>query len=107
MCFNKSMRLPALLGAMVLALMLGACGTLAPSISAPIELPVIPTSLTRCERPSALPTAALSVADVERYWARDRVALVKCGANIAALDRFYDGLRAHLVGGKQEAGDER
>ena len=93
---------------MVLALMLGACGTLAPSNSAPIELPVIPTSLTRCERPSALPTAALSVADVERYWARDRVALVKCGASLAALEQFYVSLRAHLAtAANKGAGDER
>jgi hypothetical protein len=77
--------------------MLAACGTLAPSNNAPIELPIIPASLTRCARPVALPMAALSVGDVERYWARDRVALVKCGANLAALDRFYDQLRARLA----------
>lgn len=56
--------------------------------------------MTHCDRPVALPTADLNVADVERYWARDRVALVKCGANLLALDRFYEGLRAKLADAK-------
>lgn len=43
-----------------------------------------------------LPTTALSQADVERYWARDRVALVKCGANLSATDHFYTDLRTRL-----------
>ena len=85
--------------------MLAGCGTLAPSDSAPIDLPLLPASLTHCERPLALPTAALSGADVERYWARDRVALVKCGANLAALDRFYWDLHARL--GAARRGGER
>ena len=77
--------------------MLAACGTLAPSNNAPVELPIIPASLTQCARPVTLPVAALSASDVERYWARDRVALLKCGANLAALDRFYDDLRARFA----------
>ncbi len=85
---------------MLLGSMLAACGTLAPSSSAPIELPVIPASLTNCDRPVPLPTADLNQADVERYWARDRAALLKCGANLAAVDRFYQGLSATLSAAK-------
>jgi len=32
----------------------------------------------------------MSRADVERYWARDRAALVRCGANVAGLVGYYD-----------------
>ena len=104
MCFNRSMPLPALLAATPVALMLAACGTLAPSNSAPIELPLVSAGLTHCQRPVALPAAELSAADVERYWARDRVALVKCGANLAALDRFYQDLHARLGTAKRGGG---
>ena len=61
-------------------------------------------SLTHCERPVVLPTEALSGADVERSWARDRVALVKCGANLAALDRFYENLLARLGAARRGGG---
>jgi len=42
----------------------------------------------------------MSQADVERYWARDRVALAKCGANVAALDRYFADLRSKLGAAK-------
>ena len=98
--FQRSTRLLAVLAAISLPLMLGGCTTSTPSASAPIELGAIPSSLTHCDRPTALPTAAMSQADVERYWARDRVALEKCGANVAALDRYFADLRSKLGAAK-------
>ena len=38
--------------------------------------------------------------NVERLWARDRVALVRCGANLDAVVNHYEGLSARLGGAK-------
>lgn len=85
-------RLLPILVALSSALLLTGCAASTPSASARIGLPSLPTALTRCERPSALPAATMSRADVERYWARDRAALVRCGANVAGLVGYYDRL---------------
>lgn len=55
-------------------------------------MPALPAALTRCDRPAALPSAGLTRADVERYWARDRAALVRCGAAVDGLVAYYDQL---------------
>lgn len=81
---------------MLLASMLAGCATSGPSGSVPVDLPALPPALTHCERPVALPTAALTQADVERFWARDRVALVKCGQSLAGVTAYYEDLRARL-----------
>lgn len=57
--------------------------------------------MTRCDRPVALPVAALGRGDVERLWIRDRAALVKCGASLAALVAYYEDLSARLGEGSR------
>ncbi len=82
--------------AMLLVSMSAGCASSGVSASAGIALPAIPAALTHCDRPVALPSGALSQADVLRYWARDRVALARCGANLAAVDAYYESLAAKL-----------
>lgn len=81
------------------ALMLTACAVSAPSSRAPIDLPVIPSKFisTSCT-PTALPSTALSKADVEKLWARDRAKLVKCGFSLGGLIAFYEDLSRRLHG---------
>ena len=45
-----------------------------------------------------LPNAPLSRGDVERLWARDRIALARCGANLDALVSYYEDLAQRLDG---------
>lgn len=45
-----------------------------------------------CNRPVKLPNRALSQADVEKYWSRDRANLVKCAGEKAEVVRYYDDL---------------
>ena len=49
------------------------------------EPPVPPSLLAPCAAPHALPERALSRAEVEVFWGRDRTALRRCGEQIAAL----------------------
>lgn len=82
--------------ALTSALILSGCAASTPSASARLDLPALPPSLTRCDRPAALPSAGLTRADVERYWARDRAALVRCGANVDGLVAYYDRLASEF-----------
>jgi len=83
--------LPTLL-ALSSALLLTGCAASTPSASARLSLPSLPASVTSCARPSTLPAKSMSRADVERYWARDRAALVRCGAAVDGLVAYYDQL---------------
>lgn len=76
--------------------MLQACAGFKPSTEARISLPAIPAGLARCDRPVTLPSTALSRADVERLWARDRAALSRCGYSLSTLVTYYEGLAADL-----------
>jgi hypothetical protein len=89
-------RLLPILMAAALAFPLTACAASTPSARAPIDLPSLPSSMTRCDRPVALPVAALGRGDVERLWIRDRAALVRCGASLSALVAYYEDLSARL-----------
>jgi len=44
-----------------------------------------------------MPEAALTRAEVEQLWARDRAGLVKCGYNLAAVVGYYDDLAQRLA----------
>jgi hypothetical protein len=82
--------------ALLSALALTACSASTRSgDSAPILLPPIPRAIS-CERPLLLPDAALTRAQVEQLWARDRANLVKCGASLDTLITYYEGLAASL-----------
>ena len=50
-----------------------------------------------CKPPVALGSAALDGNQVAAGWARDRAALVSCGAEKAALVEGYGQLRAKLL----------
>lgn len=52
-------------------------------------------------KPVALPDRALSQAEVEKLWARDRAALTKCGYSLGGLVAFYTDLRANLAATKR------
>lgn len=65
-------------------------------VSAPILLPPIPSAVSSCEDPLLLPDTALTRAQVEQLWARDRGNLVKCGASLDTLITYYEGLAASL-----------
>lgn len=80
----------------MLASMLAGCAASTPSGSVGIHLPSLPAKLTQCPRPAVLPEAGLSRADVERIWARDRAALVRCGASLDGLVAYYEDLSRRL-----------
>lgn len=93
------MKRPArILAALSCASLLTGCAASTPSASARLALPALPATVTTCARPGVLPSAAMSRADVERYWARDRAALLRCGASVAALVAYYDRLAGELDG---------
>ena len=91
-------RLLPILMAALCASLLTACAASTPSARAGIALGPLPADLTHCTTPVDLPGAALSRADVERLWARDRVALTRCGANLEALVTYYEDLARRLSG---------
>lgn len=73
-----------------------ACAGSTPSIRATVSLPALPSAITRCDRAVLMLEVALSKAEVERLWARDRAALVKCGMNLKAVVAFYEDLSNRL-----------
>lgn len=80
----------------MLASTLMGCAASTPSARSSIDLPAVPTRVTTCARPVVLPSQGLSRAEVERLWARDRAALVKCGYSLDVLVGFYGDLRRRL-----------
>jgi hypothetical protein len=82
----------------VVALGLQACAVSKPSVSAPIDLPALPDRFiqTSCV-PGDLPDRALTQAEVEKLWARDRARLAKCGYSRGGLIAFYTDLRVRLA----------
>jgi surfactin synthase thioesterase subunit len=48
-----------------------------------------------------LPDRALTQAEVEKLWARDRARLAKCGYSLGGLIAFYTDLRVNLAGAKK------
>lgn len=94
-------RLPPILMALICASMLTGCAASTPTASARIDLPALPAALTRCDRPVLLPgSGGMSRADVERYWARDRAALVACGRAVDGLVAYFDRLARELAAGE-------
>lgn len=91
-------RVPPILLALASACLLTACSAYKPSASAPILLPDISTQIKRCSAPVVLPNRALTQAEVEQLWARDRVALINCGLSLDAVLDFYERLAAELKG---------
>ena len=87
--------------ALLSALVLTACGGSTPSVSGPILLPQLTRSVASCAPPVELPATAITRAQVEQMWARDRGNLVKCGMNLEAFVEFYEGLSSDLRGAVQ------
>lgn len=72
------------------ASMLTACAVSQPSSSVAINLPALPAKFTQTTcSPATLPAKALTKAEVEKLWARDRATLVKCGYSLGGLTAFY------------------
>jgi len=82
--------------------MLTACAASPVSSSVGIFLPDLPTKYikTSCV-PVVLPDKALTKAEVEKLWARDRATLVKCGYSLGGLTAFYVDLAHRLSAAKQ------
>jgi hypothetical protein len=80
------------------ASVLAACAASPPSSSVGVDLPALPGRFvtTSC-RPGALPDRALTRAEVEKLWARDRSTLSRCGVSLRGLVAFYDELRGQLA----------
>lgn len=86
----------------VVVLGLQACAVSKPSVESRIDLPALPSKFisTTC-KPGALPDRALTQAEVEKLWARDRARLSKCGYSLGGLIAFYTDLRVNLAGAKK------
>jgi hypothetical protein len=81
-----------------LACLIQACAVSPPSSRALIDLPDLPSRyLTTSCTPAVLPDRALTKAEVEKLWARDRARLVKCGYSLGGLVAFYTDLRVRLA----------
>jgi len=52
-----------------------------------------------CAPPANLPVGEMTQRAIERFWSRDRVSLVECGARQQALIDYY-AERDALLGGK-------
>jgi hypothetical protein len=87
---------------MTCAFTLQACAVSKPSGSVGVDLPALPSRFiqTSCT-PGALPDRALTRAEVEKLWARDRAKLAKCGYSLGGLIAFYTDLRVNLAGAKK------
>jgi hypothetical protein len=66
-----------------------------------MHLPALPATATTCPRPVKLPDTAMSRAEVEKFWARDRAALVRCGVSLDGLVAFYEDLARRLAAADQ------
>lgn len=67
----------------VLPLVLTACG--GSTVARPLVLVPSPSLLVACAAPVALPDRALTQAEAEIYWGRDRTALRACGGQVSGL----------------------
>jgi hypothetical protein len=78
-------------------MLLAGCATMQPSASVPVNLPALPSRyMTVSCAPTALPKGALTQAQVEKLWAKDRATLAKCGYSLGGLIAFYTDLSGRL-----------
>jgi hypothetical protein len=81
----------------IVAALLAGCAT-SPTTRAPIDLPALPDRFIQMSCvPGDLPDRALTQAEVEKLWARDRARLAKCGYSLGGLIAFYTDLRVRLA----------
>jgi len=81
---------------------LGACAASIQSSTEPPRLVDAPARLQEaCAKPLRLPDRELTQADVEKYWLRDRQALLACGMTKQALLDYYLNRDALLRDGEQ------
>lgn len=86
--------------ATALASALTACGASTESVRPSLRptLEPAPAALRQpCAAPVVIPAGAKTQRETEGAWATDRVALVECGADKAALVEFYDKRDAALA----------
>lgn len=57
-----------------------------------------PAAATVCAMPVTLPDVALTQAEVEKLWARDRVALKRCFGSVQALRAYIEKLQSEFNG---------
>ncbi|WP_442320023.1 Rz1-like lysis system protein LysC [Ancylobacter polymorphus] len=74
----------------------GSTASVRPSLRPTLE--PAPAALRQpCAAPVVIPPGGKTQGQTERSWAKDRVALVECGADKAALVEFYDKRDAALA----------
>ncbi|WP_414832176.1 hypothetical protein [Afifella sp. YEN Y35] len=85
---------------------LTACGgsKILPVAEAPILEPAPAELSAPCADPVTLPGRGLTQAEVEKLWARDRVALTRCGLTKRAVVEFYARRDAALSGDSRGRG---
>lgn len=65
----------------------------------PPQLDAAPPALTQpCPRPVTLPDRALTQAEVEAFWLRDRQRLVECGLTKQAVVDYYSNRDQLIMG---------
>lgn len=85
---------------MLFACLLTACS--ASGRSGSVDLPGLDARLAApAARPAALPSEGMTADQVENVMARDRAALLQCGADKAAIVGGYSRLRTLLMTGKR------
>lgn len=81
-----------------MAFPLAACGVSTPSSKARITLKPLPAAVTHCDDPVQLPEVDLNQEQVEKFWRRDRVALVNCRNNVTIIVKDRETLSTLLSG---------
>nr|WP_210334703.1 dehydrogenase [Rhizobium leucaenae] len=80
---------------------LPACAASTKFASPPPQLAAPDSALTKdCARPVDIGSAAMTQAAAEKFWTKDRQALVECRRGKAALRDFYADRDRRLAGGK-------
>lgn len=78
--------------------MLSACSQTAEIVERPkvINLPDIPDELRSCPGMPTKPVLGATQQDVAEYLVLLEIAVIECGADLAALNAFYDTLQSEL-----------
>ena len=85
----RLMRMPTL---MICVLALTACGGSTPSAEGPILLQPVPNEYRRRYRPIELPDRAITKAETQKFWSRDRGTILMCDAGTVDLINYPDAL---------------
>ncbi len=95
---NSSGKLKVMLLLVAPLFLLQACADSILSTEPPKLSAVPPQLAAPCPRPVTLPNRALTQAEVEAFWLRDRQRLVECGLTKQAVVDYYSNRDALITG---------